>query len=88
MNTTEYQREYQRARYVRFKAMGLCPLCGAPAETGRTVCSACTEYSRARRVMRIKSGVCTVCGGEVDYYATCDRCRELKREARKRRLSI
>lgn len=48
-------KEYSHARYVRFKASGMCPYCGQRKATeGYSTCNKCrkkrTEYQKLRKV--------------------------------------
>lgn len=39
-------RAYQKERWARMKAQGLCPTCGKPTNNGRVRCDRCLERTR------------------------------------------
>jgi len=82
---------YARKRKARLRAervdLGLCVLCGKPAEPGHRQCAICTALKRKGRktgasvILSPGTKVCSRCGGaaEPGRYSQCAACRTQQR---------
>lgn len=83
----EKDSRWQKERYARRKAAGICTKCGKkPAASGKTMCPFCAASNRrAQEKMRRAKGQlprdmlgdgyhCAVCGADVYKRKLCDRC--------------
>lgn len=53
-----YMRDYMRTRRFRFRAAGLCPMCGREPAPGRKACPECIKKQRAANVRyKARNGV-------------------------------
>lgn len=85
-----------KRRYHHLKAQGLCPFCGGPRDTDRTLCTPCRtkhlarcrETARVRTSKRRAEGKCPGCGGQLtDGHRHCPKCRETHRQRARRRVA-
>jgi len=86
------QAAYQKRKYAKRKAEGLCPGCGKPAPAGCTYCGECNEKKkavwRARYARRVSERKCIRCGkplpeGRKQLYCFYCGIREAEREREK-----
>ena len=73
-------RKSARERKAKFRAAGLCQICGGGPLVTATMCAVHRDYFRkyqkARREKRVEAGICTNCCKEPKVNATmCETCR-------------
>lgn len=76
----EAQSAWEKRKYLKRKAQGLCPACGAPSD-GKTYCAACRQkknaVARQRYSRRVSEKRCVRCGkalGSASARCYCFEC--------------